>query len=230
MNIEVIYSIGIRCYTEIILKRLGLIRFSSIFGSLNISNYENLIKCFDSNFKILLDESNLVYTKNISDMNNDNNKYGFRTLNKEFHNIEDFHSATFAHHDLTNYNDKSHFFRGLERLVYIRNNNIPILFVNISMEYDNTNNYSKLICSIINNGFKNMKILSIYKTNCVNKIELIYISDHIIIYKIPTDGYDSIEDDNIIINIIINIIKEHFNYDNLLNITDVPITAINTDK
>ena len=44
MQVNVVYSIGVRCYTEIILKRLNLVKFSSIFGNLNIRNYENVIK------------------------------------------------------------------------------------------------------------------------------------------------------------------------------------------
>ena len=70
MEIKVVYSIGARCDTEIILKRLGLIKFSSIFGSMYIRHYNKLIKCFNSNFKILFDESNLIYSKDITSLIN----------------------------------------------------------------------------------------------------------------------------------------------------------------
>ena len=72
-KISVIYSIGIRCYTEIILKRLNLVKFSSIFGSMNIKKSDNFIKCI-SNLNILFDKSNLVYTKNIKSMDKLNEK------------------------------------------------------------------------------------------------------------------------------------------------------------
>lgn len=218
MKVQVVYSIGVRCYTEIILKRIGLINFSSLFGSMNIRNYQNLIKCFDTNFKILFDESNLIYSKDISAMESDNTKYGFRTLNKVFDNINDFHSATIAHHDLSNIIHKQHFLRAINRINYIRNNNIPILFVNISMEYNNTQYDNCLIDSIIKSGFNNMKILSIYKTTTISELELVHISEYMIIYKIPSHCYNNIEDDKIIKNII----YKHFNCNNLLNINDFP--------
>ena len=207
MEIKVVYSLGVRCYTEIILKRLGLIKFSSLFGSINIRNYENLIKCFDSDFKILFDESNLIYSKDIISMYEDNKIHGFRTLHKLFDNINEYHTATIAHHDLSCIEHKQHFLRAINRLNYIKNQNIPILFINISMEYDNAHYDSTLIDSIIKNGFNNMKILSIYKTNTISEIELVHTSEFMIIYKIPTHGYDDIKDDIIIIDII----QKHIN-------------------
>jgi hypothetical protein len=229
MEYQVVYSIGVRCYTETILKRLGLVKFSSLFGSINIRNYKNLINCFDTNFKILLDESNLIYSKDITFMNEENKLYGFRTLNKFFDNIDDYHSATFAHYDLSKSEHKQHFLRGLHRLNYIRDKNIPILFVNISKEYDNSDNYnffSKeydnsqydpcLIDSIIKYGFSNFKILSIYKTKNISEIQLVHSSYYMIIYKIPTYGYDDVRDDVIVDELI----RKHYNLDKLLSIND----------
>jgi hypothetical protein len=159
-------------------------------------------------------------------MDDENKKYGFRTLNKFFDNVNDFHTATIAHHDLSNIEHREHFLRGLDRLNYIRNNNIPILSVNIAtndkttgyhMEFNNTEYDSCLVDSIIKSGFNNMKILSIYKTIDVSELELTHISEHMIIYKIPTYGYEDIRDDTIIEHII----KKHFNCDNLLEIDSI---------
>ena len=202
MKVEVVYSIGVRCNTEIILKRLGLIKFSSLFGSMNTRDYKNLIQYFDSNFKILFDESNLIYSKDISTMSEENKMFGFRTLHKLFDDVNYYHSSTIAHHDLSCIEHKQHFIRAINRLNYIKNQNIPILFVNISMEFDNTNYDPDLINSIINYGITNMKILSIYKTNTVLETELVHTSEFMIIYKIPTHGYDSTIDDVLIKDII----------------------------
>ncbi len=109
MEVSVVYSIGIRCYAEMILKRLGLIKFSSIFGSLNMKSNQNIIKCFDTNFEILFDENNLIYTKNVKSMDKYNKRYGFRTLHRIFDNINNFNSSTFAHHDLSDEKVKDHF-------------------------------------------------------------------------------------------------------------------------
>jgi hypothetical protein len=118
-KIAVIYSIGIKCYTEIILKRLNLVKFSSIFGSINIKKSDNFIQCI-SNLNILFDEKNLVYTKNIKSMDKLNEQYGVRTLNTIFDNPDDYHSSTLAHHDLSNIEHINHFKRGLERLEKIK--------------------------------------------------------------------------------------------------------------
>jgi hypothetical protein len=179
---------------------------------MNMRGYTNVIKCFDSNFQILFDTSNHVYTKTIAAMTEENKAHGFRTLHKLFDNIDDYHSATIAHHDLSCSEHKQHFSRAINRLAHIKLQNIPILFVNISMEYDNTNYDAYLVNSILKSGFKNMKILSIYKSIAISAIELVVESDYMIIYKIPSCGYDDINDDIIIKDII----QKHFNCENLL--------------
>jgi len=216
--VKVIYSIGVRCYTEMILKRLNLIKFSSIFGSLNIRNYTNLIKCFDTDFKILLDEKYLLYSKNIVAMAKENEKYGFRTIHKLFNDVENYHSATIAHHNLSVDNIKQHFLRGIERLTYIKENKIPILFVNISMEFDNTHYNPQLIDSILKNGFINMKILSIYYVKNLSEVELVHISEYHIIYKIPAHGPNDTRDDATVQKII----DRHFKCDKLMTVDDFP--------
>ena len=216
-----------------ILKRLNLIKFSSIFGSMNIKNYDNLIKCFNTNFTILFENENLIFTKNNPKFAIENESHGYRTINKIFDNVNDYHDATIPHHDLSNNIDKQHFIRGINRLDYIKENNIPILFVNISMEFDNTIICQPLIDSIINCGFTNMKVLSIYKmytdeldneidSEVDSEIEyridnepiLIHISDNHIIYKIHSYGYNDIRDDKVIENILL----KHFTFDNLIDI------------
>jgi hypothetical protein len=218
MEVKVVYSIGVRCHTENLLKNLNLIKFSSLFGSINIRNYENIIKCFDTNFNILFDESNLIYSKDIPAMCEANN----RTLHKIFDNVNDYDSATIPHHDLSCIDHKQHFLRAINRLNYIKDQNIPILFVNISMEYDNSYYDPCLVDSIIKSGFNNMKILSIFRTNTVSEIQLVKISEFMIIYKIPyfdnDEKYESLIED---------IIRKHFNCDNLMNINDFPNDSIN---
>lgn len=219
MDISVVYSIGIRCYTEIILKKLNLIKFSSIFGSLNIKNHNNIIKCFDTNFEILFDTNNLVYSKDVSNFDQCNKKYGYRTLNKMFDNINDYHSATFAHHDLSVDSVKQHFTRGIERLVHIKNNNIPILFINISgiTEFKNNIYNLQLTESIKNSGFNNFKIISIYMDNMITDIELLYSDDYQIIYSAPCKIYN---EDYINSDIITEILSTHFTFNKLLTIDD----------
>jgi hypothetical protein len=222
MQVNVVYSIGVRCYTEIILKRLQLVKFSSIFGNLNIRNYENVIKCIDTNFDILLNPNNVVFTKNIPAMEVENKIYGYRTLHKLFDNIYDYHSSTIAHHDLNNPLHIKHFERGIQRFNHIKDNHIPILFVNISIEYEfnNTGDVSNVIESLKKYGFKNIKIISIYKTS-KKMVEptLLHMDDDHISYEMYSYGYDDIRDDVVIKNILLT----HFKFDHLLSITDFNI-------
>ena len=222
MQVNVVYSIGVRCYTEIILKRLNLVKFSSIFGNLNIRNYENVIKCIDTNFDILLNPINLLFTKNIPTMEVENKRYGYRTLHKLFDNIYDYHSSTIAHHDLSNQLHIKHFERGIQRFNHIKENDIPILFVNISIEYEfnNAGNVSNLIESLKKYGFKNIKIISIYKTSKqMDKPTLLHMDDNHISYEMYSYGYDNIRDDAVIKNILLT----HFQFDHLLSINDFNI-------
>ena len=214
-NIQVVYSIGIRCITEMILKQLDLVKFSSIFGSMNIKNYNNIIKCFDTNFDILFDKNNLIYTKDNKQFESCNKEYGIRTLHKIFDDVNDYHSSTIAHHDLSDINTIKHFERGINRLHYIKDNNIPILFVNISYPDIFINNtYSEsLINSLKIFGFKNMRIITILCDINAEKTILNYIDDIYIIYTIKSYGYQDIND-SIEIN---KLLLKHFKFNNLIS-------------
>lgn len=219
MQVSVVYSAGVRCYTESILRRLGLVRFSSIFGSMNVKNWDTLIKCFDTDFHALFDEENLVSTRDDPKFRCENDKWSCRPLNKVLDDLNDYHSSTMAHHDMSNENTKLHFQRGLKRLEYIKENNIPILFVDISMEWDNRNPDKRLAESIINNGFTNMNIISIWKdvTGRVTEPTLLHTDEHHIIYEIPSQGYYAPADDSIINDVLLR----HFKFDNLIKVDDI---------
>ena len=219
MQISVVYSIGVRCHTESILRRLKLVRFSSIFGSMNIKDWYVLRKCFDTNFRVLFDEENLICTKNNPKFAIENSTWTLRTLNKILDNVEDYHSSVMPHHDMSDEHTKMHFQRGLKRLDYIKENNIPILFVDISMEWDNRTHDKRLSESIINNGFSNMNIISIWKdgTGRVTSPTLLHADKHHIIYEIPSSGYYSPDDDPIIMDVLCR----HYTFDNLIKVDDI---------
>jgi hypothetical protein len=218
-KIAVIYSIGIRCHTESILKRLNLVKFSSIFGSMNIKKSDNFIKCI-SNLNILFEKKNLVYTKNIKTMDKLNEKHGARTLHTIFDNLDDYHSSTIAHHDLSNIAHINHFKRGLKRLEKIKKNKIPILFVQISheTEFNNSLKNDKLIKSIINSGFENMFLLSIYMFTSNKYKENIEVFDNCLVCCIKIDGeYGSNKHDDHILRIL----KTYFDFSNLITKNEI---------
>ena len=214
MQFNIVYSIGIRCYTELILKRLNLIKFSSIFGSINIKNTNNFIQCIQ-NIDLLFDESQHVYTKDIQCMNRYNKKHGFRTIHRKFDDINDYHSSTIAHHDLSDIKNKNHFKRGIERLNVIKKNNIPILFVQISheTEFNNSIRNDKLTENIINAGFNNMTVLSIYlfTGNLINE-EIQFYENHIYCSIKIESSYDS----NLVDDKISKVLDKLFNLSNLI--------------
>ena len=210
-NIQVVYSIGIRCYTEMMLKELHLTKFSSIFGSLNIKSHDNIIKCLNTKFDILFNEDNLIYTKDIDSFKSLNKKSGFRTLNKVMDNVNDYHDATIAHHDLSTETAKRHFERGIQRLNIISKQNIPILFIDMSASWDFKNNYhnQELIDSILRYGFTNMMLFSFYEDNSIAENKLIYSDKYHHVYTVPSKDK---------INRVKDILYSNFNLDNLLTI------------
>jgi hypothetical protein len=131
--------------------------------------------------------------------------------------MDDYHSSTIAHHDFNNPDHIAHFERGLSRLFYVREVNAPILFVNISYEFDNSKPHSKLINAILNNGFTNMKLISFYLTKDIIQDTLNFIDDHHISYTITTKGLNHPDDDVKIQNLL----HTHFTFDNMLAINDI---------
>lgn len=160
-----VYSLGIRCYTEMILKDLGLRQFSSIFGSLFVKNFDNLKRIIETP-NVLVDKEKHIYTCEEPSMTVLNQKHGFRTLHRDFDNIENYHSATQAHHDLSNSKDMNHFVRGIQRFEKMRNEKIPILFLNVSdanMFYNSDpGSCQEVIDTLLKSGWEVFHVVFLY--------------------------------------------------------------------
>lgn len=125
-----VYSIGFRCGTEMILKEMGLVKFSSIFGSCCVGNIDKLISCLDTRFDVLFNPANLIYVKDVPEFKKLNDEHGSnRTLNKVLDDVNDWHCATIAHHDMSIETVKNHFERSVTRFYKLINHSIPTLFV-----------------------------------------------------------------------------------------------------
>ena len=161
MEFNIIYPAGIRCTGDEILKILNLKRMSSVFGSLNMKKFNNIIKCIESDFDILINKNNIVSTKFIRSMRK---KPYVRTMNKLFDDMDDWDSSTIPHYDLSTEKDMGHILRCIERFNKIRDNNIFTLFLNISVasEYNNTINTEKLVEVLNNTKWSNFHIIFIY--------------------------------------------------------------------
>ena len=171
MNIDthfnVIMSLGTRCYTELFLKHYNLIRFSSFFGSLNIKCIDNLLYTLKNDFTDIMTKTNLIKTYNY--------KFGERTLYKRFDNLNNFHSATFAHHIMDKEEHYKHFQRCIGRFHIIRDKRLRILFVFFIHQDEDRNHFGilgnkktlELVNYLKSEGY-NFHMLYIYLEN-INK-------------------------------------------------------------
>jgi hypothetical protein len=126
-----IISVGMRCFTEIFLKKLGYKQFSCPFDAIYSISIESIIDIL----KNKLDDNDLLFTENINDetIQKLNNKHGFRTIHTKFNydetNLElSYHNALLPHHNLNKQETKEHFDRCFTRLDKMNNNKIKTLF------------------------------------------------------------------------------------------------------
>lgn len=217
---KIIYSLGVRCTAELALKILGFKKFSSLFGSLNIRNFKNIIECLDSDLDILINENNIISSSDIESMKDC--QYN-RTLHKLFDDITNWDSATFAHHDIIkNKNDMEHFLRGINRFNKIKNNNISTLFINVSQsrEYDNTLETDDLVNCLIKNGWNNFHILFIYFNELDDhSINIICQDSYKTIFVINDNSVQNNEDRASCY--IKHILENNYNLTNLLSIEEI---------
>ena len=217
---QIIYPIGIRCTADEILKKLDMKNMSSIFGSLNIKNFNNIVKCIESNFNILTNENNIISSKNIPSMIN---APYVRTLHKLFDNLENWDSSTIAHYDLTTEKDMNHILRCIERFNKLRDNNIPTLFFNISIasEYDNTKDTEKVVDIFHNTNWTNFHIIFIYFNEKSEKeINKIFCDKFKTIYVI-SDTCNTNSDEYDKGALYFSKILKEFNIGNLLTLTNI---------
>tara|TARA_B000000475_G_C15863230_1_gene393082 strand:+ start:31 stop:699 length:669 start_codon:yes stop_codon:yes gene_type:complete len=214
---QIIYPIGIRCVTDELLKRLSIKNMSSVFGSLNIKTFDNIVKCIDNNFDILINKNNIISSQNIPLLIN--SPY-VRTMHKLFDDLEDWDTSTIPHYDLTTQKDMNHMLRCIERFNKIRDNNIPTLFLNISVasEYNNTINTEKIVDCLCKTNWNNFHIIFIYfNEESQKKINKIYSDKFKTIYVISdTCNTNSNEYDKCAV--YLNKILEDFNINNLVSI------------
>jgi hypothetical protein len=126
-----IISVGMRCFTEIFLKKMKLKKFSCIFDGMYNINIDDIIYILEHKFNY----DDLIYTEYIAndDIQNLNIKYGNRTLHKKInYKIDDmiysYHNAFLPHHNLNNTNTRDHFDRCFNRIDNIKHNKIRTLF------------------------------------------------------------------------------------------------------
>jgi len=130
-NYKCIISIGMRCFTEIFLKKLNLKKFSCVFDAMYNNNIKDIIYIMEN--KINYDDIILSYNIECNHVKKLDKKLGNRTLYRKINYREEdliysYHHALIPHHDLNKEYHKEHFERCFERLAKIKNNKIKTLF------------------------------------------------------------------------------------------------------
>lgn len=127
---KVVMSIGMRCFTEIFLKSMGLKKISSPFDGMYSSNIYQIIDIFENGIK----HENLTFSENMLDSNivKLNKEHGYRTMRDTEIDadrlVQSFHRAFLPHHNLNDQKCRSHFERCFHRLENIKEYKIHTLF------------------------------------------------------------------------------------------------------
>lgn len=132
-DFKCVMSIGIRCFTEIFLKKMNLKKFSGPFDAMYMSSILNSIDIL----KNRIDKNDLIYTqqiKNHSHIDHLHQLHGYRTINRKYDYINEenllltWHKAFLPHHNLLNNHDWEHFERCFKRLEIIKHQKIKTIF------------------------------------------------------------------------------------------------------
>ena len=141
-----VISIGMRCFTEIYLKKLGLKQFSTPFDAMYSTSIHQIIDVLKHKFNY----NDFIFTENVDlppfkdpssiekSIDNENkikllnDKHGFRTCRKIelYENDIDlsYHKAFLPHHNLNNKETREHFDRCFMRIDKIKQKKIKTLF------------------------------------------------------------------------------------------------------
>lgn len=168
-----VLSIGMRCYTEIYLKQMGLKKFSGPFDALYSHSVENIIYLLENK----INQDDLIHTElmNQPEIQSLNRTFGYRTIHKKlnFYDERDlsrtYHLASFAHHNLNNIETRTHFDRCFERLDKIKNEKIKTLFCLFSHPNGKSDKFLSqpdisTICRYLSNNFNCHVLIIVFMT------------------------------------------------------------------
>lgn len=191
-----VLSIGIRCFTEIFLKELGLKKFSSPFDGLFLSSVNDIIYLLENK----IEKNYLIHTENDEKYKSYNDKWGYRTIHTKLDDINNinisYHNATFPHHNLNEKETFNHFKRCFDRFDIIEKKKIKTLFcLFLHPTYPGYKNVTNNDIDILSGHLQtkyNCHLLVIYffKTNSNEKYSSLKKTDNCSIYKINNNGHN----------------------------------------
>lgn len=216
-NYKCVISIGIRCHTEIFLKKLGLKQFSCVFDAMYNTNVINIINILENKFKY--HDNIFIYTENIDNslIKTLNNKHGCRTIHKFINYnknnlVYSYHNALLPHHNLNNNEVKEHFNRCFNRLDKIQNYKIKTLFcLFIHPEYSGDSDISIEDINILKNylleHFNCNLLVCKFKKNTQNYEWNIIVNKNNLVYIHINNSSHIFEHNEKVLNEIFNYLK-----------------------
>jgi hypothetical protein len=201
-SFKCVMSLGMRCFTEIYLKKMSLKKFSGPFDSLFNKNIQSIMYLLTSG----IESHNLIHTATSTneDVIKLNDKNGCRTQHILFDKCNDdsvsYHESMFAHHNLHVPDVLEHFNRCFSRLNFLKDNKIRTLFCVFTHQH-----YARDIIPHDDEVFELSNMLQ-SQYNC----KLLYI----IFSNNRRIGWDIILNDDIMIKIIVHNNSTEYNVNN----------------
>lgn len=169
-DFKVVMSVGIRCHTEIILKKMGLKKFSSPFDALYLRKIDDIIDIMENkiDYDYVINTEDLEENGSIKKLNK---RHGKRSIYRKIVDYDYtspehlYHSATFAHHNLGDIEVQKHFNRCFDRLKIIEESKLRTLFCLFLFPNYGKNSYSPYV-HISNNDILKLSNYLNNKFNC----------------------------------------------------------------
>jgi hypothetical protein len=186
-NFKCVLSIGMRCFSEIFLKKMEYKKFSCIFDGAYMCSIENIIHILENG----INYDDFIYTESIDDMQIQslNKQHGYRSIHKIYNTSTEnkvtmYHKAMYPHHNFKNNSVWEHMKRTIKRLDCIKSEKIRTLFFlcvhpNYYGDYCPTINELEKLSNYLQNEF-NCHLLVVYfnANNIVNKQKWFFIQQN----------------------------------------------------
>lgn len=196
-----VVSLGIRCFTEIYLKKLNMKKFSMPLDGVYLSTTGDIIYLLKNGIK----PDDLEHTEDSDSYDGYNKRWGFRSVHTKLENtllkMNDshetrYHLATFPHHNLKDPEKMSHFERCYERLSILEREKIKTLFcLFLHPHYPNyvaiNSDDIETLCDYLNSKY-NYHLLAIYFWNTCDQepyCSILKQNELYTIYKINNNSH-----------------------------------------
>jgi hypothetical protein len=139
-EVNIVYSLGPNCQTDIFLKDFNMRKFSSIFGSMS-ADPDKIYELLENNYRVIFSAERHIYSRFKSNYQKMNKLHGYRTIITDWD--KNFDDASYPYQELWQPKTRDHFKRAICRLNKIKKYEIPTLFLYIENESKSKNQKDK---------------------------------------------------------------------------------------